>query len=674
MSYNNLDEDSLRIIQPHGLNVELMQHQKTAVYAMKDLEDKGWVDVRFRYYDNEEKDLRLETSIGILGDKVGSGKTLIITSLLLETPRPRDRPVYFTSDRYTTIREIGCQDDDKLNINVIMVPKGIQHQWETVFKDMIKEGSMTYVNHFDASTREVFKVVDEKLEHKETVTILCNDMSIPDIINRYGSKRWNRFVMDEADTIQFGSLDKIRASFVWLITGTTNGIPYSKKKYIKDVFGKNITWLPDFLTIKNKSEFIDTSIDLPKPNRITINCHTPNEVRLLAEHIPKNVMNMINAGNSDDAIRTLNCHVDTTDNIFKVISRNYTMAIKNKNIELAAEKKKKYSSPEKTHEHQKRLKQIESVVTRLEAKLESMKNALYEANDEMCPVCMDDFEKPTLVDCCAHKYCFNCLALTLEKTHNRCPVCQTQITKNRMHIVSSTEVEAQNCKNNKEDESIRREKIEELYDIIKGNKNGRYLVFADYDETFTKIEKVFKQHKIKYGILKGGGSKIKSTIEDFQKGKINVIMLNAKNFGAGMNLQCATDIIMYHRFSKEMEEQIIGRGQRLGREGTLNVYYLIHENESSSYVDDKFNDMTYQEWVENIDERDTEHVNENKIEQIEDQLRVDDQQQVNYQYESDESSEKIIIKPKSKKIVAKSVLKTKTSTKEKVVKKLKSNK
>ena len=28
-----------------------------------------------------------------------------------------------------------------------------------------------------------------------------------------------------------------------------------------------------------------------------------------------------------------------------------------------------------------------------------------------------------------------------------------------------------------------------------------------------------------------------------------------------------------------MEEQIIGRGQRLGREKPLNIYYLTHENE-----------------------------------------------------------------------------------------------
>src|SRR5579863_4383684 len=113
-TYTDLDENCLKIIQPDSLNIELMEHQKTAVYAMRDLENKGYVDIRFRYYDNEEKDLRLGTNLGILGDKVGSGKTLIVVSLLLIAPKPIDRPVYFSSDKYITIRELECKDIEKL--------------------------------------------------------------------------------------------------------------------------------------------------------------------------------------------------------------------------------------------------------------------------------------------------------------------------------------------------------------------------------------------------------------------------------------------------------------------------------------------------------------------------------------------------------------------------------
>lgn len=55
-------------------------------------------------------------------------------------------------------------------------------------------------------------------------------------------------------------------------------------------------------------------------------------------------------------------------------------------------------------------------------------------------------------------------------------------------------------------------------------------------------------------------------------------MINAQFFGAGVNLQMATDIIIYIRFTKEMEEQIIGRAQRLGRDipEPLNNYFITN--------------------------------------------------------------------------------------------------
>lgn len=80
-------------------------------------------------------------------------------------------------------------------------------------------------------------------------------------------------------------------------------------------------------------------------------------------------MNMINAGNTDDAIKELNCHVDTSDNIYKVIDRNYRQAIKNKEIELEAERKKEYNvkkNQHEEHEHEKKDQKIGNGDTEIE--------------------------------------------------------------------------------------------------------------------------------------------------------------------------------------------------------------------------------------------------------------------------------------------------------------------
>jgi SNF2 family DNA or RNA helicase len=59
------------------------------------------------------------------------------------------------------------------------------------------------------------------------------------------------------------------------------------------------------------------------------------------------------------------------------------------------------------------------------------------------------------------------------------------------------------------------------------------------------------------------------------------VLLNAKYFGAGLNLQFTDEIIIYHRMSKDLETQVIGRAQRLGRTESLKINYLCYDNEYS---------------------------------------------------------------------------------------------
>jgi len=41
--------------------------------------------------------------------------------------------------------------------------------------------------------------------------------------------------------------------------------------------------------------------------------------------------------------------------------------------------------------------------------------------------------------------------------------------------------------------------------------------------------------------------------------------------------------MLFHRMSAELESQIIGRANRLGRTNPLEVVYLIHENEMTAH-------------------------------------------------------------------------------------------
>ena len=59
--------------------------------------------------------------------------------------------------------------------------------------------------------------------------------------------------------------------------------------------------------------------------------------------------------------------------------------------------------------------------------------------------------------------------------------------------------------------------------------------------------------------------------------------------GSGLNLQSCSDILLFHRQRPDLEKQLIGRGQRLGRTTSLKVHYLLHDNEPYLEQSDKIN-------------------------------------------------------------------------------------
>jgi SNF2 family DNA or RNA helicase len=162
-----------------------------------------------------------------------------------------------------------------------------------------------------------------------------------------------------------------------------------------------------------------------------------------------------------------------------------------------------------------------------------------------------------------------------------------------------------NIKEVKEDKL--KDKIVNLIELIKEKKKGRFLVFSAYDETFHSIITQFNANGITHSTILGSVSHINNVINDFSSGKINVVMMNAQHYGSGLNLQMATDIVIYHEMVKELETQVIGRAQRLGRSEPLLVHYLLHDNEkcnSSKNLNYEEDEFLEQEENNEINDRD----------------------------------------------------------------------
>ena len=340
--------------------------------------------------------------------------------------------------------------------------------------------------------------------------------------------RFNRILIDEADTIKLPRDMNCQFNFLWLITGTPTGLFYTNKSFLGKIFKDDNLNLNSNFVIKNDDKFIEQSITLPHPKRFKIKCVTPRELEIIKDLIPPSILQMINAGNSDQAIRTLNCNIDTNDNILQVVTKNLQDSIANKRIELEAEKKKHYPI-NLQKEHEQKIKFIENQIEKLINKYEDIKKKIYQLNDTNCPVCMGEFTNPVIVNCCKNMFCFDCLAVSMgELKNNKCPYCTQKITQSDIHIFQNENIIKKTITSCCSDKYAEKDKLDVLLDLVQKKPNGSFMIFAGFQETFNKIETKLKDLGIPYHILKGQASTVKKYVDDFRDKKVRILMLNAQ--------------------------------------------------------------------------------------------------------------------------------------------------
>jgi hypothetical protein len=555
---NNLDFKSNKICQPKLLNIELKEHQKTAIYAMNYIEQKGCI---------ETKDKTIETNIGILSDKVGSGKSFMVIGLICHNKITKEYPMIINGCKNICVK---IKVNNIIKTNLIIVPHGLVNQWSNFLK--ISKLKFKSVNK---NTDIQFSDMDN-IENYDVILLSANKYY------NFMSKNdpsfnltWNRIFIDESDSINIKNFNGIFANFIWFITATPYNLRHSLKHMPKYYF-KEISYSLDIFAdifVNNNDEFVDASMNLPEYNKYIIICDTPHELRIVSKFIPRHVLDMINAGNSDEAIKMLNYNVDTNENIIEVVTKNIKNKLYNYEIKLEALNKMKITNKE---EHSKKLENITKEIIRCKNRLDSIKKKIMGIDNEVCSICISEMTKPVLLNCeCKGMYCFECIILWLDKK-NTCPECRNNISKNDINVIDNEKKE----KKEKEEKKEKKTKIDELGKILERNKKGKFLIFSVYDATFTKIVEKLNDQKLRYSVLKGTSDQISKTINKFEKGEINILMLNAQYYGSGLNLQMATDIIMFHRFNSQLEKQVIGRAHRLGRKEALNVHYLLYDNEA----------------------------------------------------------------------------------------------
>jgi len=544
-------KDVLMVSQPENLDISLFPHQLSAIKMLEDREKSQEIKI--------DNNTFVETNVGIYSDITGYGKTLSIIGLIL-----RDKMGWNIKQLYKKIyiksiygngiiTKKNIKYYERNNCNLVVSNQSLIRQWK-------KELSHSNLKVFVVTRK---KQIDFLIPDNYDVIIISYTM-YNTLVTKFNNIAWKRFIFDEPTHTHIPSMRNIMAGFYWFISSTPEllscynfRVPSSHFLYFFSAYMHSSLFQK--LIVKNDDNFVKTSFNIPQPSHKFHECYQPlfDAIKGL---VPSFISEMVSAGNIEGAIKTLGG--DETSNIIELI--------KNKKKEKITECEYKITMyNNRDNECEKQLKFWKDRKERYEKQIEGLdikfENILKKGQ---CHICFENFEEPVLLSCCQNLFCGKCILEWL-KEHDTCPLCRCHLDV-KEHLIYINN-------NNKKHKTVKRKKtkLETVIDLIKNSGDKKFLIFSSYQESFNLIRNTLSDNHITYAEIRGQYQTRNRNIEKFKDGKIKVIFLNSKNNGAGINLQEATDIILYHRMNDAFQKQIIGRVNRIGKDNKLIVHHLI---------------------------------------------------------------------------------------------------
>ena len=232
---NMLTVSSPQAIQPSEILLPLRPHQRALVHAMKERETASMNGIQM-------KNTTTYVNYGVLGDEVGTGKSLTVLSYIASLKGATDiiqtqNSLYSNSRKhFFTINKKPCPSN--VGPSLIVVPHTIYRQWQEYAK------KQTTLNIFFAKSQRDLQAVNvyiegiEPAEKREEAgkakekwlkefaeydaVLISNTLytEIQHIAELYGIK-WKRMFIDEVDNISItGNNTPPNAIFTWFITAT----------------------------------------------------------------------------------------------------------------------------------------------------------------------------------------------------------------------------------------------------------------------------------------------------------------------------------------------------------------------------------------------------------------------------------------------------------------------
>lgn len=614
----SLQSGAPTVEQPGDIKLPLRNHQKAILYEMERREQdlaKGM----------DMSGARMFSRFGFLGDSVGVGKSLMVLAHIARLKYIPNIPSIPMLDSNSTSQMYCLHEHSFSNIMkdigcLIVVPHTLYRQWQTYIKDQ------TTLKFLGIQTKKILEEegLAAKIEKAEVVLVSNTLYGNLQQVVKASNFLWKRVFYDEADTLHIPSTRIAPDTrFSWLISASwpnllfpnqsiyitatmlneiLNRPAHNIQPQLRDMLRNALTnsqhgiysyirhymvsasFFRDFvhtsspmrgrLVLRCSEEFVKESITLPPITIRNITCRPSVLQQVVAHAIPANVRSLLHAGDIQTALEHLGVKAEEPMSLVKAVSENRLKELDRLKKTYDFKASLEYATPQAK---ENALKSLKEKMASLEEQLKQLKERIENYKEEMCPICFDEPQTPTLTPCCSRIFCAGCILTSLTRQPT-CPLCRAGIHAGGLRNLATAPIK----KNELVDPTAGPQplkKTEQLLELLQQKQNGKFLVFSRYDNPFLQLTSEIEGLNITVKQVKGNKDVIAATLKSFETGKTKVLLLNSLEAGAGMNITAASDVVLLHAMTHEEEKQILGRAYRMGRTEPLSVVRLLHPEE-----------------------------------------------------------------------------------------------
>jgi len=600
-----LDDSHPKCDNVPELSINLMNHQKTSIYHAEMIERNEGIRIEYSepeyssFYSRDEdidKFRNIYFNFGIIACKVGSGKSFVALAIIIRNPLlnfHRMVSSHFNSNCFS-FKKVNTKNFT-VSTNIILVPHNLFHQWQeylmkTTKLDVIYISSKVTFDKYALAASNI-ENIDSLTTNKVYLISAKQWNNFADIWNSKIKKKASRIFVDEVHSINLPNSIRIKSNFLWFITSSVNDISNHRNYgFIRDTIDNyNILngQMSNFVKIKNKDDYIDSSLKLLPSRERIIKCRSSIILNIFEGIINQEVKDMLLAEDIQGVVNYLGITSINNQDIVNVICSNMEKDLENAKLMYRAKEQMHYLNEQAKTEA---LQKAQEKITSIEAKISGVKQRIIESNID--PIMFLEIENPVITACCNNKFDLESitnyydfqLKQTGRNTGINCPLCRKPLDLKKLMYIGESKMSKIGGGGVEVTSWISEEhtKIENLEKILCDEipKDKKILIFSEHEGNFDCYLKAFaKSGRNNLSAVKGSISHITNLLGKFNSGEIPNLFLNAKYCGSGLNLEKTDVVIIMHKMSQDNIKQVIGRAQRIGRQGQLDVYFLFAENE-----------------------------------------------------------------------------------------------